>query len=113
MYTRNDIVLIVKCQRAAGMASSVAQFVALVRADGRNGLALNTGADKSLPGNGNRAWRRQGGEITQGCSCVVCEVYGGDCSYVMREEWRREEHLARRGVKTRLARRLRSGQSAS
>jgi hypothetical protein len=80
---------------------SVASVVAQLRADGAD-VVLRSGVDTSWRGSGNRAARRAGSfESYDGCGCVVCVEYGGDCANVLRGEWLREEHCARRGVKTR------------
>lgn len=80
---------------------SVVSVVAQLREQGAP-VIVRSGKDASLRGNGNRAARRAGLFFdSRGCDCVVCVEYGGDCANVMRQEWAREEHCAKRGVKTR------------
>ncbi len=58
--------------------------------------------DTTARGCGNAAARRMGVDTSDtSCGCVVCTVYGGDCSYTMMREGRGEEHRSRRGQKTR------------
>ena len=66
------------------------------------GLLDAPATDRSFRGSGNRAARRAGiFEEWGGCGCVVCVIYGGDCSNQMAREAHSEWHREQRGVKTR------------
>ena len=73
----------------------------------QEGLISDGTLDRAYRGQGNAAARRQGVDTSAtGCGCAVCVEYGGDCSYQLWREGHDEWHAARRGVKTRLARKL-------
>lgn len=74
------------------------QLVGIKNAFGYTDQTLDT----SYRGEGNASKRRQGINTDDGCYCVICTVYGGDCSYQMWKEDHSEWHRGQRGVKTRI-----------
>ena len=94
-------------RKAVAMLFSHAKNSGVTLQECKDGFRLaDQSKDNGWRGCGNKALRRQGEEFgSYRCGCDVCVVYGGDCSNVMYQEARREEHDAQRGKKTRLSRR--------